>query len=120
MTHRPNLPVPPPDHGMHAHETGPAPVGALKTAQPTPVRIGPPGTDEDGFDAVVVHQVIGESLAHSRLRVACEREVVCGRGRHYEVVDGGEGEGRWDVDCGEERRKGRVGVEEGEQKDEQE
>lgn len=84
------------------------------------MRIGPPGADEDGLDPVVVRQVIGESLAHGGLRVAREREVVRGRGRHDEVVNGREREGRRDVDGGQEGGKGRVGVEEGEQKDEQE
>lgn len=79
-TYRPHLPIPPPNHGMHAHKARPAAVGALKTAQPAPVRIGPPGADEDGLDPVVMRQVFGESFAHGGLRVAREREVVCGRG----------------------------------------
>lgn len=84
------------------------------------MRIGPPGADENCLDPFVVRQVIGESLAHGGLCVSREREVICGRGRHDEVVNGREGKGRRDVDRGQERGKGRVGVEDGEQEDEQE
>lgn len=119
-THRPHLPIPPLNDRMHAHKTGPATIGALKTTQPASVRIGPPGADEDGLDTVVMHQVVGKCLAHGGVRVAREREVVCGRGGRDEVVDRREGERRRDIDGGQGGRKGRVGVEEGEQKDEQE
>lgn len=84
------------------------------------MRISPPGANEDGLYAVIVCQVVGKCLAHGGLRVARECEVVCGRGGHDEVVDCREGEPRRDIDGGQGRRKGRVGVEEGEQKDEQE
>lgn len=100
-TYGPDLDVMPLDDGMHAHERRPAAVGRLEGVEFPAVGIRPAGADEDGFDAAVGLQVAGEGIAHGRVGVPGEGEVVGLGGGGDEGVDGWEGVRGGDVDCGE-------------------
>lgn len=97
---RPDLGVVPVDDGVDAHEARPAAVRGVEGLECRAMGVGAPGADEDGADAGVVGEVVGEGFFHG-FGVAGEGEVVGVHGVVDEGVDLGEGVFGDDVDRAE-------------------
>ena len=78
-THRPNVRIPPLEHGMHALEIRPPVVRPLERSQVGAVRVGATDAHEDGSDGRTVSQVGGEGGFHgSRIAGVGEGEGASG------------------------------------------
>lgn len=74
----------------------------------------PAGSHKYGAYATILCQVIGESLTHGRMCMACQRQVVGSGRRGDKGLDGEERVARRDVDCGKVVGEGWVCGKEGE------
>lgn len=89
-TYRPDLSIMPVNHRMHPHELGPVLIRRVKVRQAGPVRVRPPGADEDGPQPGALLQVLVQRRAHGEA-VPAQLEVVRRDGVLDEGVDLGEG-----------------------------